>query len=506
MKTQIIQLEAHDDAISARDKMGAGQASRILLVWPQKKRLLTRRLDLVILQRYSVRLGAQLGLVTRDEEVRYFAIQLGIPVFVGLRQAQNDAWRTSRRLRRRPFKRRERPDFSAMRYWMPSQAPARLQHPAARLGIFSLSLAALFALAAVLLPGARIILTPRLEQQSLTLKVQANPDLDAPLLAGELPVKSATVIVEGRNTQAASGTLRVPEKPASGEVEFNNLTQEPVDIPAGTVVTTLDSPVVRFATIQAGKVSAGIGQKTLVPVQAVAPGSPGNLPANKLQAIEGPLGLRLTVNNLQSTRQGSDRPVASPTQADRDSLFAHLQANLAQTAHQELQARLPIDGTITDLPLLPTLRLRRVLEESYLPGAGQPAAEVGLLLRLEYEFQLVTAADLQALAIPILSATMPKDYGAVPGTLRLELGSVVVDDQGVLRWQMTFRQKIQSRLAPAQAVDLTRGLRVDQAVERLQTALDLAQKPNIQVSPSWWPYLPYLPFRIDVELQTIGGN
>jgi hypothetical protein len=37
MKTQIIQLESHDDIISIRDKMGWSQTSRILLVWPEKK-------------------------------------------------------------------------------------------------------------------------------------------------------------------------------------------------------------------------------------------------------------------------------------------------------------------------------------------------------------------------------------------------------------------------------------------------------------------------------------
>ena len=34
MKEQILHLDAHDDFISARDKMGWAQTGRVLLVWP----------------------------------------------------------------------------------------------------------------------------------------------------------------------------------------------------------------------------------------------------------------------------------------------------------------------------------------------------------------------------------------------------------------------------------------------------------------------------------------
>ncbi len=93
MKTQILQLEPHDDLVSALDKMGWGKSARIILVWPKKTRLLRRRLDLVLLQRRSHALGAQLCLVTNDPRVRYFAFQTGITVFSTLRKAQNKPWK-----------------------------------------------------------------------------------------------------------------------------------------------------------------------------------------------------------------------------------------------------------------------------------------------------------------------------------------------------------------------------------------------------------------------------
>ena len=100
MKTYILRLEPHDDLVSTRDKMGWAKDSRILLVWPEKHRLLNRRLDLILLQRHSRTLGSQLALVTRDPEVHYFAPRLGIPVFRSLHKAQGQHWRVPRRFRR----------------------------------------------------------------------------------------------------------------------------------------------------------------------------------------------------------------------------------------------------------------------------------------------------------------------------------------------------------------------------------------------------------------------
>ncbi len=86
MKTQILQLEAHDDVITVRDKLGWGQTGRVVLVWPKRKRsgtkvqLLTRRLDLVLLQRHAANLGLQIALVTSDPAVCTHARELYLPV------------------------------------------------------------------------------------------------------------------------------------------------------------------------------------------------------------------------------------------------------------------------------------------------------------------------------------------------------------------------------------------------------------------------------------------
>jgi hypothetical protein len=504
MKSQIIQLEAHDDIISTRDKLGTAQASRIILMWPPKnKAVLNNKLDLILLHRYSEQLGVQLGLVTASSEIRALATEIGIPIFRSRRSAQTGRWRTTRRKGiykdhlpkfnkkvgiRRPILRREQS-------WWEKSIP--------RILIFSISLAAILALVVVILPGAEIQVFPEKETISINLDVRANPELDQPLLAGELPVQTATIIVEGRKSKAASGSIEIPEKPATGQVEFRNLTENSVEVPAGTIVTTLDSPAIRFATLQTVIVPAGIGSSKTANIQAQIPGRTGNLAPGQIQAIEGSLGLSLTATNPSATSQGSFRTSTAPSQADRDELHQQLFASLEQSAAHELQSRIPTNGTIADFPLILTLDLRRVIEETYQPAGEQPADHVELLLRVEFSYQYISAQHLEAFAQPILNANLQEGYQSVPDTTRfIHTQPSKVDNQDFISWKLTLSQLVQKKIASEQIASESRGITIRNAINRLQSSFNFSIPPVINVSPSWWPFLPILPYRISVSIQS----
>jgi hypothetical protein len=51
-----------------------------------------------------------------------------------------------------------------------------------------------------------------------------------------------------------------------------------------------------------------------------------------------------------------------------------------------------------------------------------------------------------------------------------------------------------------QAIQLAMGLSPTQATRRLAEDLPLASAPQIALTPAWWPRLPILPFRIDVQI------
>ena len=187
MKTYILQLEAHDDIISTRDKLGWAKSGRILLVWPERGRVLHRRLDLELLKRHSQMVGAQLALVTKDPDVRYYAVRLGIPVFKSLRKAQSDRWRLPRRFRnleadnnkKSLIERREPgstdPSRPGGKIPLSPAAPAPKLNPLTRLVFFTLGVAALLSIAATLIPSAQVVLIPKSEAQTTTIEVSADP-------------------------------------------------------------------------------------------------------------------------------------------------------------------------------------------------------------------------------------------------------------------------------------------------------------------------------------------
>ena len=93
MKTTVIQLEPHDDIVSARDKMAWCRSGRILLVFPDSTRILVHKIDLILLYRSSQKLGAQLAIVSDDPELKINAKEIGIPVFGSATNAQKSPWR-----------------------------------------------------------------------------------------------------------------------------------------------------------------------------------------------------------------------------------------------------------------------------------------------------------------------------------------------------------------------------------------------------------------------------
>ena len=69
---------------------------------------------------------------------------------------------------------------------------------------------------------------------------------------------------------------------------------------------------------------------------------------------------------------------------------------------------------------------------------------------------------------------------------------------GVIHFGLQLEQKLAHEIDLAHANALVRGLSPRAAGEVLKSQFKLARAPEIQMSPSWWPWLPLIPFRITV--------
>lgn len=500
MKTYLLQLEPHDDLVSLQDKLKWARAERILIVWPEQGMLFNRRLDLKRIQRLCVALGAQAALVCRDPEIRYHALRLGMPVFSSTKRAESAPWRLPRR-----FRQAEKPPPASLpevqqrRQALQSQRPAKaapLSWPL-RLILFTLGVAAILALAAVLAPGASINLTPVTRWQSTEIEIKAGKQIQTANLSGILPAREIEVVVEGRRSQPTSGTIQIPAQVATGKVIFTNLTDQVVAIPVNTAVRPAENPGLVFLVTRDGEAPAGPGQIVELPVRCQSPGSLGNLPANSLTALEGILGTQVTVTNPNPIQGGSEQTAPAPTAADRRRLATELEKSLAQTAQEEFQSQLEAG----DILILESQQRVEILGEAYEPASDQPASQLDLSLRLKFRALKIAAVDIETLARVALSGQALAGFDIDPESLQVTLVSTPeFREDGLFHLTLQARERVSASINANRVVQLALGLPPSLASQRLEQHLALQAAPEITTRPSWWPRLPVLPFRIEVQV------
>lgn len=495
MKTQLIPLESHDDLISVRDRMSWAKTPRILLVWPKSERIALRPLDLKVLQRHAAALGGQLGLVTRHRNIRREAQAQGIPVFNSTGQAQRKPW-PERDLHRKRVRRHPRQNLRETRRQVRAKEEAWRSHPATRISFFSFGVLAVLAMASLFIPRAQVIVTPETDVQSVTLPILADPSLDSVFITGSIPSHELQVVVDGEAQASATGRVPVPVSRAEGLVTFRNLTEQPVSIPAGTVLTSTGLPGVRFLTVGTGDLEAGLEATLDLPVEAESPGAEGNVDAGAIQAIEGNLGLLVTVTNEEPTNGGRNRLTDAPTERDHTRLREKLLTDLEAQALSEMEALLAQnDQFFTD-----TLSVDQVLEETYDPSLGQPGDSVNLSMRVAFSAWYASGDDLTKLASTVLNASKPEGFSAVTEPLSFEaLNEQRTDSKGVTHWVLRVSRELVMQVDEGKIVPLVQGRSHSAAQAQLNDTLDMPNRPKIQLTPEWWPWMPLIPFNITVE-------
>ena len=494
MKTQVIQLDLHDDVTSVRDRMSWAKTERILLVFPHRFRILRRTLDLHLLQRHADTLGAQLAIVTRSEDLRRRAEELTIPAFGTTVSARRKTWERGK-APAKPTRRFDHPDLRQMRSEaFPPEARWR-SLIGFRILFFSLAVLAIFAVLSLFIPSATIQLNPAIRLQSLTFTINASSNVSSVNLAGSLPARLTSMVVEHSKTVPATGSLTIPDAQAQGLARFRNLTPTLAGIPAGTVISTQTSPPVRFVTSMDAVIPAGLGKTVDVPVQAVDAGTTGNLPAGLLIAIEGDLGASLSVTNPGPTAGGSERTAAIQTAADRSLVHQALLTELLAQCKKGLpQTLLPGDTFFPD-----TVVVSQVLSETYFPAEGQSGDILSLTLRLQCQAQFASLADVDTLAEMSLDADLPAGFAPAAAGLTITPASIphTLAD-GNTHWNVQAQRSLTARLDPLAVLQLSLGRKPAEAIQRLRDSLPLVGSPVIQVKPGWWPWLPGIPYRISV--------
>ncbi|MEA3338021.1 MAG: baseplate J/gp47 family protein [Chloroflexota bacterium] len=490
-----------------------------------------------VLRRQADAQGSQVAIVTRNERLRTQANDAGLPVFSTVDGAQDHSWNMGRsHLDYTPPgpSRNQRDTISSQRRaWLPSRfrrvevsqgrpgSTSPLLEVFALAAVLFLSVAAVSALLAFVVPLASVKLVPAQEPIAHRISLVARTDAETAEYGKLLiPARRIGQRVEGDGTIEATGNRSAPDQPAVGQVVFTNRSSQPQEIPAGTVVATSTGANVRFETLEPALLEGGSGARVPVAVQALEPGSAGNVRAFSVNTVEGPMALSLNVINPANMAGGTVKQVAVVTQADKDRLRSQVLQRVTQEAYVALGDLLD-EGEFVPPDTVGSL----VVAETYDRFTDEEADQVSLRLRLLATGIAVDGASAEEFALRALGDEIPRRGRLLSESIGFTRGSETVsfdgEDNAEIAFDMTASGVAVIDIDPAAVRATIRGLPEGEAVGQLQQNWRLQSPPELTLGPEWvlpvlreldfnWlpvqvaDRVPWLPFRTQVRVEFIG--
>ena len=513
-RPEFIQLEKGDDVPSVRDRLSFYQGKRVLLIWPEEGTVLTRKLDLVLVQREAMRRAIQLALVTHDPQVAQHAHELNISTFETIGASERARWR------------RGRSKVFASRFQKPADTPEpeELKPVASRLRVeeteetrarrrvtrfIILGVLLVVALAAIylLVPGATVTVNPATSTVTADVSITANPDArDVDIENAIVPATRLQLTIEETSTVPTTGSQDLGDMPATGSVIFVNQTNAAVSIPAGTTVSTSAGTPILFRTTSEASVPAGIGQQQEVPIDALqsSAGEIGNVDSGLINTVVGALAESVTVLNVNPTSGGLSRTIAAVSQTDHDRLLAAVRQQLQSRAYTEMQPLLEVGQFL--IPETIAIIEERSDWTTFSASPGEVADTLTLTMRATIQGIAINERFGQQVVFAQIARQIPRGREVRPETIQYESGPVSeVFQNGQVMFTVTGTARVESQINIGQLQERLAGRSVNDALVYILTELDIEPDltPRITVSPDWFGQMPMLPIRITVNVERV---
>lgn len=510
-RPEFIQLEPGEDAPSVRDRLSFLRGKRVLLIWPEEDTVLTRKLDLVLIQREAMRRAIRLALVTHDPQVIEHAEELNISTFETIGASERGRWKRGRaKIFTTRFQRpKDEPEPEALietASRLRDEGGSRRGRLVGRLLVALVVLGVLGAAAYVALPSATITLTPAQSRIEVETAITADPAVQVTDVESRLiPAIKLSVQIEDTGTVETTGLRDLGDTLATGSVVFINQTNEAVTIPAGTTVTTSAGTPIQFRTTQDAELSAGLGLQVEVPVEALAAseGEAGNVDSGLINTVIGPLTSRVSVRNIAPTSGGTSRAQRTVSAADQERLRATLRQQLQARAYLEMEPRLGASQFI----VLETVRIAEERDDwtTFSAQPGDAADTLSLTMRAVVEALAVDEQFGRQIVYAQMSNRITVGQFIKPETVTYERGPVSGVDPatGRIAFSIIGSGLVAEQINPETLAERLAGRSLNDATAYLVNEIHLSPGtlPDISLSPDWFGQMPLLPMRITIQLR-----
>ncbi|MBN1261047.1 MAG: hypothetical protein JXB35_10240 [Anaerolineae bacterium] len=505
---EVIRISPADDRLTVRAMLTRVAEQRVLIVlpWeatPSLEKGWSHPLDFELLLRTAQERELEVAWAVDDPGRRSFVRKAGFPVFASEAAAQaRVAEKGSFPSLRVPEKlaRPKRPlwaeDPQKPRPLVQRRQPVWLI--AIELVVAGAVLLALISAALLSWPSARIVLVPQGMTYSRVVAISVDPELtEVDLQRSIIPARRIGDEFESYVEVGTSGRGFTFTGRARGQVLFTNLLGQDYRVPAGTVVrTTAGSYPVRYATTNEVILPA-FGQG-MASVEALDEGTRGNVDPYQINLVEGVVGFAVRVTNPDPISGAQSTAVATVIDADRERAW-----NLAaQKAMAEAYNGLQDSTYLESGEFLPNqaLVIQATPKQAYTHLVGEQTPVLGLALRLLITGEAINVTNVQAVAYRQLATQLPEGYKLLDA--RFEYGEAAEEDvgPGIFTFYVTTHGYAAATIDTASITELILGKPKEDAAALLMESLPLARPPQITVTPDWFPNIPFLPIRTQIEV------
>lgn len=489
MKTNVIQLEVHDDVISIKDKMAWQSCQRMILIWPVRGKILHNELELVLLNREAKRLGAELALVTHHPVVREWALDSNLPLFASISAAEKTTWKTDTRGSLANKVPKGVDVIKAVKDKLPQQPSSNPAGFLVRGLSILLSLLAVIALLVVIIPQAEVIYFPVTTQQAIEIRIKASEVFSGINPSGNIPEKAMFVEVSGEKSIPSSGKVIIPITKAVGEVVFTNLTKTAVTLPVGTLLLTGDDTLIGFSLTEEVIVPAGVKDTATGRVEALAAGIEGNLGAESAWTLSGGMDALVSVTNPDTFSGGGGVETPSPNEEDYTTLERQLLIELMVQGLDSLKADKMMGVELIE----PSLTLDQILLSEQVNIIGEPSDEAVMRMNVRLKLYAYQQNDLNTIADLVLTSNQPAGFMPMNNAIIVtRVGDYQVDDFGQATWTVNASRTLVPDWNVEQTAEELTGMKVSDAQSVFSQLFAQSSAANFKVWFARWPWMPFL--------------
>lgn len=510
-ETEQLHLRATDTVVTVREQLAKLRGRRVLVVWPDEGRVLTRKLDIVLMQREAYRRAIQLALVTQDPHVSAHANDLNISSFESIEASETSRWKRGRQKVFLPRYHKPSADlepedlaFIASRLERRNgRSPWR--NAFERLLVLTLLFGVVGAAFYISLPYAVIQLSLLEEEVIAVIDITADRKAKTVNLdKGVIPAQTVRAEVETTATIPTSGTFWLDSVTAAGVVTFTNLGEERVTIPQNTTLGTSAGEPILFETAADVVVPAGIGQSVDATVEARSGyrGSVGNVRAGMINTVIGALAESVSVINLAPAAGGGNRSVKVVDAEDKARLLDSVRIQLQSLAFEKMSAGLSDSQII----IIESIKIEDELKDwtSFSAEVGTMTSELSLTMRAVVSALAMDERYGRQVALEQLKANVTADRQILADSISYARGPFVL---GRSDGQVSFAATSNATTVGTLDIDRLRenlaGKSIDEA-KALLTSLDEVSSlnpPSLTIYPQGLRQLPLLPIRIELRVR-----